>query len=159
MKTVSHVVTSFLFYCTKICFPLRISSASVTKSAVSCRCGHIYLRNLLWKTSIFYAVSTTFQLRSKINFSHSFPQGKKCQGSKLLTYPFLPNPDWIEKIIFTPLCGALKDLMKALRRSWNHLRQQKVAWKQKFQLIFILIQLSETYEAEKVKVKWQSVAM
>ena len=34
-------------------FPLRISSVTVTKSAVSCRFGHIYWRNPSWKTSFF----------------------------------------------------------------------------------------------------------
>ena len=34
-------------------FPLRISSVSVTKSAVSCGFGHIWWRNALWKTSFF----------------------------------------------------------------------------------------------------------
>ena len=34
-------------------FPLRISSINVTKSAGNCRSGHIYWRNLYWKTSFF----------------------------------------------------------------------------------------------------------
>ena len=34
-------------------FPLRISSANMTKSAVSCRFGYTYWRNPLWKTSFF----------------------------------------------------------------------------------------------------------
>ena len=33
--------------------PLRNSSVSVTKSAVSCVLGHIYRRNTLWKNSFF----------------------------------------------------------------------------------------------------------
>ena len=37
----------------KLSFPLRISSVNVTKSAVSCRFGHIYQRNPEWKTSFF----------------------------------------------------------------------------------------------------------
>ena len=36
----------------KLSFPLRISSINVTKSAVSCGFGHIYL-NPQWKTSFF----------------------------------------------------------------------------------------------------------
>ena len=34
-------------------FQLRTSSVNVTKSAVSCGCGHIYWRNPQWKTSFF----------------------------------------------------------------------------------------------------------
>ena len=34
-------------------FPLRISSVNVTKSAVSCRLGHICWKNSSWKTSFF----------------------------------------------------------------------------------------------------------
>ena len=34
-------------------FPLKISSVNVAKSAVSCGFGHIYWRNLYWKTSFF----------------------------------------------------------------------------------------------------------
>ena len=34
-------------------FPLRLSSVNMTKSAVSCRFGHIYWRNHNWKTSLF----------------------------------------------------------------------------------------------------------
>ena len=34
-------------------FPLSISSVNLTKSAGNCRFGHIYWRNLQWKTSFF----------------------------------------------------------------------------------------------------------
>ena len=34
-------------------FPLRISSANVTKSAGNCLFGHIYRKNLWWKFSFF----------------------------------------------------------------------------------------------------------
>ena len=37
----------------KMKFPIKASSVNVTKSAVSCRFGHIYWRNPLWKTSFF----------------------------------------------------------------------------------------------------------
>ena len=34
-------------------FPLRISAVNVTKSVGNCEFGHIYWRNLYWKTSFF----------------------------------------------------------------------------------------------------------
>ena len=40
-------------------FPLRISSANVTKSTVSCGFSHIYWRNPKWKTSFLYCVVWT----------------------------------------------------------------------------------------------------
>ena len=39
----------------KLSFLLRISSVNVTKSAVSCGFGQIYLRNPSWKTSFLYS--------------------------------------------------------------------------------------------------------
>ena len=43
-------------------FPLRISSVDVTKSAVSCGFGHIYWKNLEWKTSFFVYCKTLISI-------------------------------------------------------------------------------------------------
>ena len=47
-------------------FPLKISSVNVTKSAVSCKCGHNYWRNPRWKTSFFVqwkiSITCTWQM-------------------------------------------------------------------------------------------------
>ena len=41
-------------------FPLRISSANLTKSVGKCRFGHIYWRNLYWKTLFFVQCTVKF---------------------------------------------------------------------------------------------------
>ena len=67
-RKVIHLLNYLCYYAAIVCtnyifshlalrkkwsFPLRISSVNVTKSAVSCGFGHIYWRNLSWKTSFF----------------------------------------------------------------------------------------------------------
>ena len=50
---VQLILSSFYLLHKKWSFPLRISAINVTKSGVFCRFGHIYWRNLSWKTSFF----------------------------------------------------------------------------------------------------------
>ena len=65
-------------------FPLRISSIDVTKSAVSCGFGHIYWKNLEWKTSFFVYCKTLISI-------------------VVLFFQFLVSPFTQEKIFSFPL--------------------------------------------------------
>ena len=53
-----HFLTLYhiLHYTKQWNFPLRISSLNVTKFVYSCKFGHIYWKNLWWKTSFFFNV-------------------------------------------------------------------------------------------------------
>ena len=56
-NTLNYIVAN-RHYIKKISFALRISSANVTKSAVSCGFGHIDWGSCIWKTSFFVQCGT-----------------------------------------------------------------------------------------------------
>ena len=67
-------------------FSLKIASVNVTKFAISCGFGHIYRRNLLWKTSFFVQWNWCFRCcynfrKAKsyfINFSIALVKNGRC---------------------------------------------------------------------------------
>ena len=69
-------------------FLLRISLVNVTKSAGKCGFGHIYWRNLSWKTFFFFAVKV---LRTHSCIWRSYRR----KASEDEGESFRPTPSWV----------------------------------------------------------------
>ena len=79
----------------------------------------------------------------------------------LLILKFLvPIPDQVRKLtefIFMLLCVALKGFMKTLKPFITPFETPQKIWKEKFEIFFILIQLSNMHGTRRVKQIWVNV--